>query len=153
MRSTVSGEGEVAVHVSIDVRLSQRLRLAPAPGWRSSPRGFEGPAAGGNLAIGSTGRCGARRSRPPGFRRPWREPAAQWERRAILIRTRWKVVRRALLASAVGGAGLLAGCTDSNKSDGQIQASPEASNAAQAIAKSYGEQMAKKYGDKMKKRP
>ena len=47
-----------------------------------------------------------------------------------MIRTRWKVVRRALLASAVGVTGLLAGCTDSNKSDGQIQASPEASNAA-----------------------
>ena len=70
-----------------------------------------------------------------------------------MIRTRWKVVSTALLASAVGGAGLLAGCTDSNKSDGQIQASPEASNAAQAIAKSYAENMTKKYADKMKKRP
>jgi hypothetical protein len=70
----------------------------------------------------------------------------------ILIRTRWKVVSRPLLASAVGVAGLSAGCTDSNKSDGQITASPEASNAAQAIAKSYGEQMLKKYGNKAKKR-
>ena len=70
-----------------------------------------------------------------------------------MIRTRWKVVRRALLASAVGVAGLLAGCTDSNKSDGQIKASPEASNAAQAIAKSYSENMTKKYADKMRKRP
>jgi hypothetical protein len=68
-----------------------------------------------------------------------------------LIRTRWKVVTRALLASAVGGTGLLAGCGGSNKSDGQIQASPEASNAAQAIAKSYGEQMKMKYADKMKR--
>jgi hypothetical protein len=67
----------------------------------------------------------------------------------ILIRTRWKVVSRALLASAVGVAGLSAGCTD-NKSDGQIQASPEAGNAAQAIAKSYGEQMKMKYADKTK---
>ena len=71
----------------------------------------------------------------------------------ILIRTRWKVVSRALLASAVGVAGLSAGCTDSNKSNGQITASPEARNAAQAIAKSYGENMAKKYADQMKKRP
>jgi outer membrane murein-binding lipoprotein Lpp len=71
----------------------------------------------------------------------------------ILIRTRWKVVSRALLASAVGGTGLLAGCTDSNKSDGQIAASPEASNAAQAIAKSYGENMKKKYANQIKKRP
>jgi hypothetical protein len=71
----------------------------------------------------------------------------------ILIRTRWKVVSRALLASAVGVAGLLAGCTDSNKSDGQITASPEASNAAQAIAKSYGENMKKKYANQLKKGP
>jgi hypothetical protein len=69
-----------------------------------------------------------------------------------LLRTRGKVVRRALLASAVGLAGLLAGC-DSDKSDGQIQASPEASNAAQAIAKSYSENMIKKYADKIQKRP
>ena len=69
-----------------------------------------------------------------------------------MIRTRWKVVSTALLASAVGGAGLLTGCSDSYKSDGQIQASPEASNAAQAIAKSYGEQMKMKYADKMKRR-
>jgi hypothetical protein len=71
-----------------------------------------------------------------------------------LIRTCWKVVRSALLASAVGVAGLsVAGCTDGNKSDGQIQASPEASNAAQAIAKSYGESMTKKYANQMKKKP
>jgi hypothetical protein len=71
-----------------------------------------------------------------------------------LIRTCWKVVRIALLASALGVAGLLvAGCTDGNKSDGQIQASPEASNAAQAIAKSYGENMTKKYANQMKKKP
>jgi hypothetical protein len=68
-----------------------------------------------------------------------------------LIQTRWKVVTRALLAWAVGGAGLLAGCTNSNKSDGQIQASPEASKAAEAFAKSYGENMTKKYGVQMKK--
>ena len=70
-----------------------------------------------------------------------------------MIRTRWKVVSWALLASAVGGTALLAGCTDSNKSDGQIIASPEAGNAAQAIAKSYGESMKKKYADQIKKRP
>jgi hypothetical protein len=81
---------------------------------------------------------------------PWRPGR---ERRAVLIRTGWKVVRRALLASAVGGAGLLAGCTDSNKSDGQIPASPEPSNVANAIAKSYGESMKMKYADKMKKKP
>jgi hypothetical protein len=53
----------------------------------------------------------------------------------------------------VGVAGLFAGCTDSNKSEGQINASPEASNAAQAIAKSYAENMTKKYAiNKMKKR-
>jgi hypothetical protein len=70
-----------------------------------------------------------------------------------LIPTRWKVVRTALLASAVVVAGLLVGCGDSNKSDGQITAAPEASNAAQAIAKSYAENMTKKYADKMKRRP
>jgi outer membrane murein-binding lipoprotein Lpp len=71
----------------------------------------------------------------------------------ILIPTRWKVVSRALLASAVGGTGLLTGCSDSNKSDGQITASPEARNAAQAIAKSYGESMKKKYAAQIKKKP
>jgi hypothetical protein len=70
----------------------------------------------------------------------------------ILIRTRWKVVSRALLASAVVVAGLLAGCTDSNKSDGQIKATPEASNAAQAVAKSYMENMSKKYAKQMNKK-
>jgi hypothetical protein len=70
-----------------------------------------------------------------------------------LSRTCWKAVRSALLASAVGLAGLSAGCTDSNKSDGQIKTSPEASNAAQAIAKSYGESMTKKYANQMKKKP
>jgi hypothetical protein len=70
-----------------------------------------------------------------------------------LIRIRWTLVRRVLLASAVPVAGLLAGCTDGNKSDGQITAAPEASNAAQAIAKSYAENMTKKYADKMKRRP
>jgi hypothetical protein len=53
----------------------------------------------------------------------------------------------------VGVAGLSAGCTDSYKSDGQIQASPEASNAAQAIAKSYADNMTKKYANKMKHKP
>jgi hypothetical protein len=51
----------------------------------------------------------------------------------------------------VGVAGLSAGC-DSNKSDGEIKASPEASSAADAIAKSYGENMTKKYAGKMNKR-
>jgi hypothetical protein len=69
----------------------------------------------------------------------------------ILIRTRWKVVSRALLVSAVGGTGLFAGCSDGNKSDGQIIASPEAGNAAQAIAKSYGESMKKRYPNQFKK--
>ena len=68
-----------------------------------------------------------------------------------MIRTRWKVVSRALLASAVGVAGLSAGCTDSDKSDGQITSSPEANNAAHAVAKSYRENMAKKYPKQMKK--
>jgi hypothetical protein len=59
---------------------------------------------------------------------------------------------RALLAAVVGAVGLPAGggCNDSLKSDGQIQASPEAANAAQAVAKSYGEQMTKKYASQMK---
>ena len=65
-----------------------------------------------------------------------------------MIRTRWKVVSTALLASAFAAAGLLAGCTDSDKSDGQIKSTPEASNAAQAIAKSYSENMIKKYAQK-----
>jgi hypothetical protein len=70
-----------------------------------------------------------------------------------LIRTRWKVVRTVFLASAVGFAGLLGGCTDSNKSDGQIQASPEAAAAVQAVAKSYGENMIKQHANQAKKRP
>jgi hypothetical protein len=54
----------------------------------------------------------------------------------------------------VGFAWLLAGCTDSNKSDGQIQAAPEASNAAQAVAKSYSQNMIKQHaGDSKTKRP
>jgi hypothetical protein len=77
-----------------------------------------------------------------------------WERRTILIRTRSKAVRRALLASTLGFAWLLAGCTDSNKSDGQITAAPEASNAAQAVAKSYSQNMIKQHaGDSKTKRP
>jgi hypothetical protein len=72
----------------------------------------------------------------------------------ILIRTRWKVVTRVLLASVVGTAGMSVGggCGNSYKSDGQIQASPEAGNAAQAIAKSYSDNMNKKYAKQMKKR-
>jgi hypothetical protein len=69
-----------------------------------------------------------------------------------LFRTRWKLVNRALLASAVGVAGLAGGCTD-NKGDGQIKSSPEARNTSQAIVKSYSESMAKKYANQMKKRP
>jgi hypothetical protein len=54
----------------------------------------------------------------------------------------------------VGVAGLsLAGCSDS-KSDGVIQSAPEAKSAAEAIAKSYGENMKKKYaGQSTKKSP
>ena len=100
------------------------------------------PGAAARAGYGCQGRV------DPGAR-----PRHGWERRAILIRTGSKVVRRALLASAVGFAWISPGCTDSNKSDGQIQASPEASNAAQAIAKSYAENMTKKYADKMKKQP
>jgi hypothetical protein len=72
----------------------------------------------------------------------------------MLIRTRSKSVWRTLLASAVAFAGLLPGpgCTD-NKSDGQIKAAPEASDAAAAIAKSYSENMLKKHADQAKKRP
>jgi hypothetical protein len=65
----------------------------------------------------------------------------------VLIRTRGVVTRRALLASALGVAWLSAGC-DSGKSDGQIQAAPEAANAAQEASKSISEQMAKKYKTK-----
>ena len=69
------------------------------------------------------------------------------ERRNNLIRPRRMIVIRALLASLVGlgAAGFSAGCGNSNKSDGQIETSPEASNAAQAVAKNYSEQMLKKY--------
>jgi hypothetical protein len=72
----------------------------------------------------------------------------------ILIRTRRMIVIRALLALVVGvgAAGLSAGCDNSLKSDGQIQASPEAGNAAQAATKNYGENMAKKYANQMKNR-
>ena len=62
------------------------------------------------------------------------------------------IVIRALVASVVGvgAGGLSAGCDNSLKSDGQIQAAPEAGNAAAAIQKSYGESMAKKYANQMK---
>jgi hypothetical protein len=62
---------------------------------------------------------------------------------------------RALLAPfvGVGAAGLSAGCDNGLKSDGQIQRSPEATSAAEAINKSYGEQMTKKYANQMKNRP
>ena len=46
MRSTVSGEVEVALHASIDLRLRQRLSLAPTAASQCSPRGL-GP--GGRL--------------------------------------------------------------------------------------------------------
>ena len=62
------------------------------------------------------------------------------------------IVTSVLMVSVVAIAGVSGGCSDGNKSDGQITASPEAGNAAQAIAKSYGEHMIKKYGDKAKKR-
>jgi hypothetical protein len=64
-----------------------------------------------------------------------------------LIRTRGVVTRRALLVSALGVAWLSAGC-DSSKSDGQIQASPEAENAAKEASKNISEQMARKYKTK-----
>ena len=62
------------------------------------------------------------------------------------------IVIRALVASVVGvgAGGLSAGCGNDLKSDGQIQASPEASNAAAAATKNYGENMAKKYANQMK---
>jgi hypothetical protein len=61
---------------------------------------------------------------------------------------------RALLASAVGVAGLsLGGCSD-NKSDGVITSAPEAKNAAEAIGKSYADNMARKYASQgAKNRP
>jgi hypothetical protein len=72
------------------------------------------------------------------------------ERRTILIRTRWTIVTRVLLASVVGTGGLsvVGGCGDSAKSDGKIQAAPEAAEAAQAASKSISDQMAKKYSGK-----
>ena len=134
----------------LNVRLGQRLRLARAAGSWSSPRGFgvrrpaqilrrNQPGAAARAGQGCQGRVvlGVR-SRPGG------------ERRAILIQTRWKFGRRAFLASGVGFAGLLAGCGDGNKSDGQIKTAPEAGNAADAIAKSYSENMIKKYAKKKK---
>ena len=63
------------------------------------------------------------------------------------------IVTSVLMASVVAIAGVSGGCSDGNKSDGQITASPEASNAAQAIAKSYGENMKKKYANQIKKQP
>jgi hypothetical protein len=59
---------------------------------------------------------------------------------------------RSLLASVVAVAGLSAGCWD-GKSDGQIPASPEASKAAEAFAKNYGESMIKQHSGKMPKKP
>ncbi len=62
-----------------------------------------------------------------------------------LTRTGWKVVRMALLALAIGVAGLSAGCSGSNKNDGQIESAPEARNAAAAVNKSYMENMIKQH--------
>jgi hypothetical protein len=71
----------------------------------------------------------------------------------IVNRSCPKVTRRSLLASVGGVAGLLlAGCSGGDKSDGQITTSPEASNAAEAIAKNYSENMAKKYANTMKRK-
>jgi hypothetical protein len=65
---------------------------------------------------------------------------------------RAKVASRALLALAVGCAGLSGGCAD-NKSDGQIQSAPEAANTAQAIQKSYTDSMRQKYNVKTQQKP
>ena len=70
-----------------------------------------------------------------------------------MIRTRGKVVGTALLASVVAVAGLSAGCSGGDKSNGQIPASAEASNAAKAFEKSYGENMIKQHAGKMPKKP
>ncbi len=72
-----------------------------------------------------------------------------------MIRTCWMIVTRVLLASVVGTAGLSVGggCDGGSKSNGQIQAAPEAANVAQAASKSISEQMSKKYAGKMKKKP
>ena len=69
-----------------------------------------------------------------------------------MIRTRGKVVGTALLASVVAVAGLSAGCSG-DKSNEQIPASAEASNAAKAFEKSYGENMIKQHAGKMPKKP
>ena len=75
MRSTVSGEVEVALHASIDLRLGQRLSRAPAAGSQFSPSRLGGRRPAEGLRREQTG-AAARRSRPPGTRRPWHEAAA-----------------------------------------------------------------------------
>jgi len=66
----------------------------------------------------------------------------------VLIRAHEVVTRRTLLFSALGVAWLSAGCGGGDKGDGQIQAAPEAANAAQEASNSIREQMSKKYQTK-----
>ena len=73
MRSTVSGEVEVALHASINIRLGQRLWLALAAGSRFSPRGLGGRRPAEILRLDQTGaaaRAGQGRQGPvvPGVR-------------------------------------------------------------------------------------
>jgi hypothetical protein len=134
--------------------MRRRGLLPPAPGFWSFPRSFEGPQPDDILRCDQPGAAARACYGCQGPVGPGARPLPGWERRAILIGTQSKLVnRRALLASAVAFSGLLAGCTDSNKSDGQIKTAPEATNASDAIAKSYSENMLKKYGDKAKKKP
>jgi hypothetical protein len=71
----------------------------------------------------------------------------------FLIRTPGTVLRRSLLATALAVPLLPAGCGDGGKSATQIQAAPEAVEAAQAASKNISENMAKKYANQGTRKP
>jgi hypothetical protein len=65
------------------------------------------------------------------------------------------IVIKSVLASVVGvgAAGLSAGCDNGLKSDGRIEAAPEAGKAAADFSKNYGELMTKQHAGQMKHKP
>jgi hypothetical protein len=71
----------------------------------------------------------------------------------FLIRTRGTVVGRVLLATALAVPWLSAGCGGGGNSATQVQAAPEAANAAQEAQKSISENMSKKYANQGARKP
>jgi hypothetical protein len=69
------------------------------------------------------------------------------------IRARGTVVGRVLVATALAVPWLSAGCGDGGNSATQVQAAPEAANAAQEAQKNISENMAKKYSNRGTSKP